>query len=113
MSDGNIFAAVPQRLRDEEFRTLFASEGVRIERIVTTGQTSADWYDQPTGEWVLVLAGVASLRFEDEAQPRTLQPGDYIFIAPHRRHRVTWSDPAQPTIWLAVHFGGDVRLQRP
>jgi cupin 2 domain-containing protein len=26
-----------------------------------------------------------------------------LLIAPHRRHRVEWTDPDAPTVWLAVH----------
>jgi cupin 2 domain-containing protein len=53
---------------------------------------------------VLLLKGAALLRFADEAAPRRLRPGDFIEIAPHRRHRVEWTDPAQPTLWLAAFY---------
>ena len=80
--------------------------GLRIERIVSTGQCSPPdfWYDQPEGEWVIVLQGAARLRFADENEARTLQAGDFIDIAPHRRHRVDWTDPTQTTVWLAVFY---------
>jgi cupin 2 domain-containing protein len=80
---------------------------VRIERIVSTGQSSPSgfWYDQGWAEWVLLVAGNAAVQFADEAEPRRLTAGDYLFIAAHRRHRVTWTDPGQPTVWLAVHVG--------
>lgn len=101
----NLFAdlAAPPRY-EEIFTTLLATPGVRIERIVSTGQCSPPgfWYDQPEGEWVLLLAGAARLRFADEAETRTLVPGDWLAIVPHRRHRVEWTDPAQTTVWLAV-----------
>jgi cupin 2 domain-containing protein len=51
---------------------------------------------------VLLLAGAARVRFADETDARLLGPGDWLEIAPHRRHRVDWTDPAVPTIWLAV-----------
>lgn len=51
-----------------------------------------------------MLRGAARLRFEDEPRPRELKPGDHVLIAAHRRHRVDWTDPDQPTIWLAVHY---------
>ena len=28
-----------------------------------------------------------------------------VNIPAHRRHRVEWTDPHEPTIWLAVHYG--------
>jgi cupin 2 domain-containing protein len=50
---------------------------------------------------VLLLKGAAFLRFADEAERRRLLPGDFVEIAPHRRHRVEWTDRDQPTVWLA------------
>jgi cupin 2 domain-containing protein len=84
---------------------LFAAEGLRIERIISYGEASPPgfWYDQPLGEWVLLLEGSAGLRFEDEPSTRQLCKGDCLYIAAHRRHRVDWTQAGAPTIWLAVH----------
>ncbi len=101
----NLFAGLPPAGAAEQFVQLLSRPGLRIERIVSTGQASPQgyWYDQPEGEWVLVLAGAASLAFEGEPAPRELKPGDFVDIAPHRRHRV--ESTAVPTVWLAVHYG--------
>lgn len=104
----NLFSGMPTgRLAEEEFRRLLARPGLVIERIVSTGQVSPPdfWYDQEDGEWVLLVAGEAWLRFEDEAEPRRLKAGDFVDIAPHRRHRVEWTHPEEATVWLAVHYG--------
>jgi cupin 2 domain-containing protein len=103
----NFFADLPACSDHETISEILARPGVRIERIVSFGQASPPgfWYDQPRGEWVVVLAGTARIRFEDELAPRTLGPGDHVNIPPHYRHRVEWTDPAQPTVWLAVHYG--------
>ena len=100
----NLFADLPQDASAEQFLELLSRPGLRIERIVSTGQASpADfWYDQPQAEWVLLLQGEARLAFADEAQARRLGPGECVDIAPHRRHRV--ESTATPTIWLAVHY---------
>ena len=55
------------------------------------------------GEWVVLLAGEALLRFEDESEARRLRAGDWLLIEAMRRHRVEWTTPATPTVWLAVH----------
>jgi len=34
-----------------------------------------------------------------------LRPGDWVAIPAHARHRVAWTDPDQPTVWLALHHG--------
>ena len=61
------------------------------------------WFDQEWGEWVLVLSGSAGVLIDGETEPRTLVEGDYLAIPAHTRHRVDWTDPEQPTVWLAVH----------
>jgi cupin 2 domain-containing protein len=103
---GNLFAGVPTNLPSEEFTTLLQAPNVRIERIVSHGHASPKdfWYDQPQGEWVIVLEGSAGVLFEGEAAPRELKRGDYLHIPPHARHRVAWTAPNEPTIWLAVHY---------
>lgn len=108
-SVSNLFAALPAAATNageaEQFVELLARPGLRIERIVSSGQASPAgfWYDQPQSEWVLLVAGEAGLRFADETTTRHLKPGDFVNIAAHRRHRVEWTAVGQATIWLAVH----------
>lgn len=104
---GNLFSAIDVYAGDERFDTLLKRDGVLIERIVSTGQTSPEgfWYDDPREEWVVLLAGAAALEFEAQGSVRHgMLPGDYVHIPPHCRHRVAWTDPALPTVWLAVYF---------
>lgn len=102
----NLLDDLPKRADQELLVDLLKRPGVRIERIISTGQSSPPgfWYDQAQGEWVAVLAGEAQLRFEDEPAARTLRAGDFVDIAAHRRHRVEWTRPDEPTVWLAVHY---------
>ena len=105
--NGNLFAGIDEEKRDEELLTTLAERpGVRIERIVSTGQASPPgfWYDQDWGEWVVLLCGAARLRLAEEAEARRLAPGDWVDIPAHCRHRVEWTDPDRPTVWLAVHY---------
>ena len=113
MTGGNLFAAGPAAspdevpaLREEMVDALVETPGVRIERIVSTGQATppGQWYDSARDEWVVLLTGAARLRFETEPAARALVPGDWLHIPAHARHRVEWTDPARPTVWLAVHF---------
>jgi cupin 2 domain-containing protein len=102
----NLLSDLPEISAAEITDALASRPGLRIERIVSHGQASPPgfWYDQDETEWVLLLAGAALLRFEDEGEPRRLRPGDWLEIAAHRPHRVEWTDPDQPTIWLAIFF---------
>ena len=101
----NIFEDIPETLSQELFQTMAERNNVRVERIVSEGQVTAEgeWYDQAGDEWVILLSGGAELLFEGETAPRTLKPGDYVMIPAGSRHRVEWTDPDQRTIWLAVH----------
>ncbi len=104
---GNLFAGLPlAALANEEITQLLTTPDLRIERIVSTGQSipANDWYDQDSNEWVILLHGAARLYFEGEPEMRSLGPGDYVNIAAHRRHRVQWTDPDAVTVWLAVHY---------
>lgn len=102
----NIFD-IPADLRvDEEFfETLASAEGLRIERIISHGQTTpkGQWYDQGEDEWVILLQGEASLQWEDGSQSR-LSAGDWVFIPAHRRHRVSNTTEKPPCVWLAIHI---------
>jgi len=106
MITGNLFENVPQRLSEEQIVQLLSAANLRIERIVSTGQATplGTWYDQDRAEWVLVLAGSAGLVFEGETEPIRLDPGSYVHIAAHTRHRVAWTDESAPTVWLAIHY---------
>ncbi len=103
----NIFSQLPRStVENEQFSALLERPDLRIERIVSTGQASPPdfWYDQPGGEWILLVQGEAKLRFADETETRHLQAGDYLDIAPRRQHRVDWTPAGKTTIWLAVHY---------
>lgn len=103
----NLFAGLPaQRLPEELTRAILANDVVRIERIVSTGQASPPgfWYDQEEGEWVAVLQGAARLLIEGEREARLMRAGDFVDLPPHTRHRVEWTDPESPTVWLAVLY---------
>ena len=101
----NIFADIPTRLAAEQFTALLRAPGLRIERIVSTGQATppGQWLDQAEAEWVILLSGAATLRFESEPA-RDLKPGDYVSIPAHARHRVDATSETEPTVWLAVHY---------
>lgn len=103
----NLLSPLPDARSGERTEAVLVRPGLRIERIVSLGQKSPPgfWYDQSEGEWIALLAGAARLRFADEAEDRLLHPGDCLDIAPHRRHRVEWTDPDTPTVWLAVFHG--------
>ena len=102
---GNLRSGLPARpLARWPRRLLVDRPGLRIERIVSTGQATPEgqWYDQDGDELVLVVDGAARLRIEGEASDRALSERDWILLPAHCRHRVTWTRAEPPTVWLAI-----------
>jgi cupin 2 domain-containing protein len=102
----NLLRDLPDARASEIVERLGGGKAARIERIVSHGQASPAgfWYDQDEAEFVLVLAGAARLRLADDDRAVALGPGEWVEIAAHRRHRVEWTDPDAPTVWLAVFY---------
>lgn len=105
MKPQNIHDLLPIDLKDEAFENIIDSPSVRIERIVSKGHISpeAGWYDQEENEWVMVVQGSGVLTFEDGSVCK-LSKGDFINIPAHCKHKVSWTDPTQITVWLAVFY---------
>ncbi len=99
----NLFENIPETAPEELVTELLKSDNVRIERIVSFGQSSPEgfWYDQAENEWVLLLEGSATLTFE-EGDSVNLKPGDHLNIPAGKRHRVEKTDQKGRTVWLAI-----------
>lgn len=112
MPTPNLLAALPPRRPDESFEPLSVGADVLVERIVSEGHATpaGEWLAQGREEWVMVVTGRARLRFEDEAEARELGPMDHLRIDAGRRHRVEWTTPDEPTVWLAVHYPPVLRI---
>ena len=106
---GNLFENLPTVVPEELLDIIAQNDHVRIERIASTGHASPKgfWYDQDEHEWVVVLKGEATLVFEDDEEPVQMAPGNHVFIPAHKKHRVEWTTPAEPTVWLAVFCKAD------
>ena len=108
MTITNLFADLPERLPKELVQTLLQAADVRIERIISHGHASPPdfWYDQGQSEWVIVLKGAARLQFEDRMIE--MKVGDFINIPAFKKHRVDWTTPDEPTVWLGVRYNAVV-----
>lgn len=106
MKLSNLFANIPQSIDSELFENILRNDQFKLERIVSHGQRTPDgqWYDQERDEWVILLKGRAELLIENQSEPLKLNPGDYILLPAHVRHRVEWTSEEENTIWLALHF---------
>ena len=106
MAPNSVFSKIPDSITEEIFETLLQTKHLKLERIVSSGQATppGEWYDQDTDEWIILLSGSAGLLFEGDEEVYVINPGDYIHIPMHKRHRVEWTDANQKTVWLALHY---------
>ncbi len=104
----NIFQSIPDQIPEEIFETIVQARNVKIERILSKGQNtpSNSWYNQDFDEWVMILEGAATIKFDD-IQPKSLVKGDYLWIPAHQKHQVVWTPKDTITIWLAIHIYKD------
>ncbi len=101
----NIFDSIPDNLDVEVFDLLLQSNQLKIERIISKGQSSpkSGWYNQDKNEWVIVLKGEALISFENDEEVN-LKVGSYLDIPAHTKHKVKWTDQETETIWLAIAY---------
>ncbi len=99
----NIYKDLPDASSNEVFQQIFDNEFIKIERIISKGQSSPDnfWYDQMWGEWVLLIEGFAKLEFQNDGIIG-MSPGDYLYIPPNKKHRIIFTTPDKETIWLTI-----------
>ncbi len=105
----NVFRNLPTgSLAEERIERLLDRPGLRVERIVSTGQASPPdfWYNQAEHEWVVLLQGAADVAVETASgfDIVHLTPGDWLELPAHRRHRVEATRADPPTVWLALFW---------
>jgi cupin 2 domain-containing protein len=104
---GSLFSHGTSDFDDELIDTMLTGRDFRLLRIVSNGQSTPEgqWLDQDDDEWVVLVKGAAMVRVEGEDKARALTPGEWLYLPAHCRHRVEWTAPDQPTVWLALHSG--------
>jgi len=111
---GNIFRHPADNIDKETFQTILKNDSFKLESIISQGHCTEQgrWLDEENDEWVILLSGKARLLFDQDNRIRELNPGDYLYIPRHCRHRVEWTALDQKTVWLALHFRAAVKQVR-
>ena len=104
MEKYNIFEQIIVDKNEEKIFEIFKNETIKIEKIVSNGQTSPEnfWYEQEKSEFVLLLEGFAILEFENREEE--LKKGDCLNIQAYEKHRVKFTSLDEPTVWFAVFY---------
>lgn len=97
----NFLDNIPNASKNEIFQTILENENVKIERIISYGQTTPkeDWYDQNEDEFVLILEGEAKIKYDDDSLYH-LTKWDSLYIKANQKHQVIYT--SNPTVWLAI-----------
>lgn len=97
----NLFETSHLTHEKEQSEEILREGTLLIEKLTSFGHPtlSGDWYDQAQREWVALLEGSATLRFQDGRSIEMIK-GDHIIIEPHEVHRV--ETVSFDAIWLAV-----------
>ena len=98
----NLFDLPGLPSQEELATTIHEDDLVRVERIISTGQTT-DWLSQTEAEFVALLQGNAEIEYGDGSKAQ-LSAGDTLVIEPFQRHRVTYTSTIPPCIWLCLFW---------
>lgn len=102
-SNLNLFESDELPFTEEITTVLCETSNMRVERILSMGQTSPEgfWYDQEELEWLTLLTGEALVEYED-GRAVMLHAGEMLTIEPHERHRVAYTSVEPLCTWLCV-----------
>jgi len=81
--------------------TFLQTRHARIERMILANDSTPDWSDHAVGKWMILLRGSAAIDFHGDIGLRQMHVGDYLFVPPQQKHRITTTSKS-PSVWLAV-----------
>ena len=121
----NIFDLKDLSVNEEIIKILFKNENVKIEKIISTGQTT-DWQESNKNEFVILIQGNAEIEYygnrmcEDKNfktnenimknlkntndMKLQLGKGDIILIKKGERHRVSYTSKNPCCVWICIFF---------
>ena len=101
---GNLFVDADPPPTGERFEDVRRHGRLQIERIVSSGQPDTSDDRQTQDEWVVLLAGQATLVVAGERVD--LVAGDHLWLPAGTEHRVERTSDGAP--WLAVHLHPEI-----
>ena len=121
----NIFDLKDLSVNEEIIKILFKNENVKIEKIISTGQTT-DWQESNKNEFVILVQGNAEIEHYDNRicedknfktnenimknlkntndMKLQLGKGDIILIKKGERHRVSYTSKNPCCVWICIFF---------
>ena len=97
----NIFYVKNIDKTKEIVEILKENENVKIEKIISTGQTT-EWMEQEKEEFVMLIQGEAIIEYENKKQE--LSAGDTVIIKKNEKHRVAYTSENPCCIWICIFY---------
>ncbi len=97
----NIFDIEKIPENEELLEILEENKNVKIERIISTGQTT-EWMSDEKKEFVILVQGKAAIEFKDRKV--YLEKGDTLLIEEKEFHRVSYTSRNPHCIWICIYF---------
>jgi cupin 2 domain-containing protein len=92
--------------------TLLESESIKVQRVISRGQAfkASSFGSQPQrdNKFLLLLRGQVALESVDEERRGILTAGSYLVTTPNDGSRVDWTSQEEESIWLVIHFPGEM-----
>ena len=116
----NIFDLKDLSEKEEVVKILSENENVKIEKIISAGQTT-DWQVSTKNEFVILIQGEAEIEFfknkdfeknekiiENKSKTNNkklkLVKGDTILINKMEKHKVSYTSKTPCCIWICIFF---------
>ena len=97
----NIFESEKLSMTEEIIEILAENKDVKIERIISAGQTT-DWMSDTRKEFVILVQGRATIQFENGKVD--MSEGDTLLIEARRWHKVSYTSRDPHCIWICIYF---------
>ncbi len=99
----NIFDFEKFENNEEIVTILEKNKNIKIERIVSEGQTT-DWQSSDKNEFVILVQGNAEITYFKTSEIVKLSSGDTLLIKKNEKHKVSYTSKNPHCVWICIFY---------
>ena len=99
----NIFDFEKFENNEEIVTILEKNKNIKIERIVSEGQTT-DWQSSDKNEFVILVQGNAEITYFKKSEIVKLSSGDTLLIKKNEKHKVSYTSKNPHCVWICIFY---------
>lgn len=88
---------------EEIITTLEKNKNIKIERIISEGQTT-DWQSCDKNEFVILVQGNAEITYFENSEIVKLSSGDTLLIKKNKKHKVSYTSKNPHCVWICIFY---------